>query len=80
MLFHVGALDDETPAAWARQVAKTMSHATLVEWPNMGHVATAHDPKLCAGDITAAFLADPTKPVDLTCARSDEYKLTWALK
>ena len=45
-----------------------------------GHVAAAHDPKLCAGDIAAAFLADPTKQLDVTCAQSDEYKLKFVLK
>ena len=34
-----------------------------------GPVAAAHDPKLCAGDIAAAFLADPTKQPDVACAQ-----------
>lgn len=80
VLLYIGALDDETPAQWGRDVAKGFSRATVVEWPNMGHVATAHDPKLCAGTIAAAFLADPTKQPDVTCSTSDEYRLTWALK
>jgi len=51
----------------------------VVEWQNQGHVAAAHDPKYCAGDIAAAFLDDPTRKPNLTCAQSDAYKLKFTL-
>ena len=79
-LVYVSALDNETPAAWGREVAKTLSRSTVVEWHNMGHVAAAHDPRFCAGDIAAAFLKDPTTQPDLACAQTDDYQLSFTLK
>lgn len=78
-LIHVSALDNETPAAWGREVAKTLSRSTVVEWQNTGHVVAAHDPKYCPGKIAAAFLKDPAATPDVSCAKSDEYKLTFVM-
>lgn len=58
-LLYGGQLDTQTPVTWAREVAGQLSHALLVEWPNQGHIAQAHDAGHCAGDIAAAFLDDP---------------------
>ena len=78
-LLFLGHLDNETPIAWGRSVAEGLSESTVVEWKNQGHIAAAHDSKLCAGGIASAFLSDPSKAPDLTCAQSDEYKLKFAL-
>ena len=65
-LIYVNALDNETPAEWGRTVAKGLARSTTVEWANTGHIAAAHDPALCAGDIVAAFIADPSSTPDIT--------------
>ena len=79
-LLFLGQLDNETPVTWGRSVAKGLSRSTVVEWKNQGHVAAAHDPQHCVGDIAAAFLDDPARAPDLTCAQSDEYKLKFVLE
>lgn len=78
-LVYVSALDTETPAAWGREVAKNLGRSTVVEWANTGHVVAAHDPKLCAGEIAAAFLEDPTAKPDVSCARGPDYQLTFTM-
>jgi pimeloyl-ACP methyl ester carboxylesterase len=78
-LLYLGPLDNETPINWGREVAKGLSRSTVVEWENQGHVAAAKDPKLCVGDIAAAFLADPASEPDLACAQSDEFTLQFVL-
>ena len=79
-LVYLGALDVETPVDWGREVATGLSRSTVVEWKNQGHIAAAHDQKLCAGDIAAAFLDDPSRRPDVSCAQADAYDLTFALK
>jgi pimeloyl-ACP methyl ester carboxylesterase len=78
-LVYVGHLDNETPITWGRSVAEGLSRSTVVEWKNQGHIAVAHDPQFCAGDIAAAFLDNPSRKLDLTCAQSDAYKLKFVL-
>ena len=78
-LIYLGQLDTQTPVSWGRGVAKGLSRSRVVEWNNMGHIAISHDQKHCAGDIAAAFLDDPIRKPDLTCAQSDAYKLKFAL-
>lgn len=78
-LVYLGHLDNETPITWGRAVAEGLSRSTVVEWRNQGHIAAAHDQHFCAGDIAAAFLDDPTREPNLTCAQSDAYKLKFAL-
>ena len=79
-LVFLGHLDVETPIGWGRDVAKGLSRSTVVEWRNQGHIAAAHDQKLCAGNIAASFLQDPSRTPDVTCAESDEYRVQFALK
>jgi pimeloyl-ACP methyl ester carboxylesterase len=79
-LLFLGALDNETPIDWGRSVAEGLGKATVVEWKNLGHVATAHDPKLCPGTIASDFLADPSRAPDLACAQADDYKINFVLK
>ncbi|MFN8464467.1 MAG: alpha/beta fold hydrolase [Caldilineaceae bacterium] len=78
-LLFMGQLDNETPVTWGRSVAKGLSRSTVVEWQNQGHVAAAHDPQRCVGDIAAAFLDNPDREPNLTCAQSDAYKLKFVL-
>lgn len=78
-LLFMGQLDNETPVTWGRAVAEGLSQSLVVEWRNQGHVAAAHDPQRCVGDIAAAFLDNPAREPDLTCAQSDAYKLKFAL-
>jgi hypothetical protein len=78
-LLFLSALDNETPIDWGRSVAKDLGKATVVEWKNMGHIATAHDDKLCAGAIASDFLSDPSKAPDLSCAQSDAYAIKFVL-
>jgi pimeloyl-ACP methyl ester carboxylesterase len=79
-LIYANALDNETPVEWSRTIAKGLSRSTLVNWRNMGHIASAHDPKFCAGDVAAAFLTDPTATPDLTCTQAADYQLAFELK
>lgn len=79
-LIYAGALDNETPAAWAGIVAKNLTKATTVTWKNTGHVAAAHDPKLCAGDVAAAFLTNPADAPDVTCTQASDYQIQFVLK
>jgi len=78
-LIYLGQIDTQTPVSWGRAVAKGLSNSLVVEWNNMGHIAAAHDPQHCAGDIAAAFLDDPTREPNLSCAQSDAYKLKFDL-
>jgi pimeloyl-ACP methyl ester carboxylesterase len=79
-LLFLGSLDNETPIDWGRSVAEGLSNSTVVEWQNQGHVAAALDPKLCAADIAAAFLDDPSKTPDLACSQADAYKNAFVLE
>jgi len=79
-LLFLSALDNETPITWGRSVAEGLGNATVVEWKNMGHIAAAHDDKLCAGAIASDFLSDPSKAPDLACAQADDYKINFVLK
>ena len=47
-LIYLGQLDTQTPVSWGREVAKTLSRSHVVEWNDQGHIAFAHDDKLCA--------------------------------
>jgi hypothetical protein len=78
-LLFLSALDNETPIDWGRSVAQELGNATVVEWENQGHIAAAHDDKLCAGAIASDFLSDPSEAPDLTCAQSDAYKIKFVL-
>jgi pimeloyl-ACP methyl ester carboxylesterase len=78
-LVYVSSLDNETPVGWGALASEGFTARTLVEWRNIGHVAAAHDPKYCAGDIAAAFLADPSSPPDTSCSEADDYRIAFVL-
>jgi hypothetical protein len=60
-----GGFDPITPTAWARQVAATLPHSTLVTFPTLGH-GIALSPG-CPQDIVGAFLRDPAAAPDTSC-------------
>lgn len=78
-LIYVESLDIQTPSSWGRSVQEGFVNSFLVEWGNMGHIAAAHDPSSCVGDIAAAFLDNPGSQPNLSCAQSDSYMLQWVL-
>lgn len=64
-----GALDPVTPTSYARAVARGLSRATLVEFPGGGHGQVAPTASgECAVAIMAAFLAEPARRLDASCA------------
>jgi pimeloyl-ACP methyl ester carboxylesterase len=79
-LVYIEALDNETPAQWGRDATQGLSRKTVVEWANNGHVIAAHDPKLCAGDMAAAFLSNPGGTVDTSCTQAPDYQMAWVLR
>lgn len=76
-LVYVESLDNETPVGWGALASKGFGSSTLVEWQTAGHVVASHDDKLCAGDIAAAFLADPATKPDVSCSQDPRYKLSF---
>ena len=63
-LVFAGAFDPITPPAWSRQVADQLTNSTYVELANHGHGMSTS----CPTSIRVAFLADPSAPVDSSCA------------
>jgi len=79
-LIFVESLDTNTPVEWGPVVAEGLSNSYYVEWPNMGHVAFAHDVhNACAGDIAAAFLDNPDQEPNVSCSQSESYQLDFVL-
>jgi len=58
--------DPATPADQSRHAAETLSHATFVLFPGLGHGAVFSD-RPCPAAIFKAFLAAPTSPVGTAC-------------
>ena len=73
------ALDVQTPLSWAQAILATLNTGYYVEWPNMGHIATGKDYHGCAGDIAAAFLDNPAREPDASCAQESDYMLKFVL-
>lgn len=64
-LILAGAYDVQTPVSWNKSAFVTLPNALFVEAPMSGHgVITYSD---CAGQIVAAFIADPAVPPDTAC-------------
>lgn len=59
----VGALDHETPPAYAEALATAIPHARLAVLPGLGHLAPAEDPTAVNAAL-ADFLTDPTAGPD----------------
>ncbi len=60
-----GDLDPNTPTESGRLAARQFRRATVVEVPNVGHVAE-REPSGCAAGIESAFVRD-LRPGDLSC-------------
>jgi pimeloyl-ACP methyl ester carboxylesterase len=60
-----GQFDPITPPAYGRQAAETLTRSTFVEFPGYGHAVLDYG---CPMDVVLAFLADPSAPVDVSCA------------
>jgi len=61
-----GTFDAKTSPMWATYVAKTLRNSTTLIIPGIGHLVTAQSP--CARTVVRAFLADPAKRPDTSCA------------
>lgn len=61
-----GALDPITPPGFGDIAAATLSRATVVVHANSGHGATLQSP--CGTQHLHRFLANPTAPLDTSCA------------
>ena len=73
------ALDVQTPLSWAQDILATLNTGYYVEWPNAGHVVAGKDYHGCAGDIAAAFLDNPTREPNASCAQGEDYMLKFVL-
>jgi len=78
-LLFQSALDVQTPLSWGQAILATLNKGYYVEWPNMGHIATGKDYHGCAGDIAAAFLDNPAREPDASCAQESDYMLKFVL-
>jgi pimeloyl-ACP methyl ester carboxylesterase len=64
-----GELDPFTSREWAQQTAASFGHATVVQLPHLGNVASSGDP--CITELRAGFLANPQQHIPVAaCARS----------
>ena len=73
------ALDVQTPLSWAQDILKTLKTGYYVEWSNLGHVVSGRDPQGCSGDIAAAFLDNPAREPNASCAQGEDYVLKFVL-
>ena len=55
-----GSFDTLTSLAGAKTVAATLSNATIISIPGIGHVVAPQSP--CAQTVITSFLADPSSP------------------
>lgn len=78
-LLFVSALDIQTPRSQGLQVRETLKNSFLVEWNSEGHVIANRSMDGCAGAIAAAFLDQPTKAPDATCASGEYYQIPFLL-
>ncbi len=60
-----GEYDPITPPAWGERASATLSNATYVEFPGVGHGASLSGD--CPLSVATAFFDDPAAPVDTSC-------------
>jgi len=65
VLMFSGEFDPGTPPAYAKIAAETLSHATLVVLPGLGHTRTAFS--ICGAQLMTEFLANPQAKLDSSC-------------
>jgi len=58
--------DPVTPPEQSKHAAETLSHATYVEFPGLGHGAVFSG-RQCPVGLFKSFLAEPTAPLDVRC-------------
>ncbi len=64
-LLLAGEFDPVTPPEWAELAARSLSRASLIEFPRIGHgVLDSHE---CAVDLVLAFLERPAEPSRVPC-------------
>lgn len=61
-----GAFDAATAPEWVELITPDLEHSQVVSFPFTGHSVLGKS--TCAVSIVEAFLNDPTKPVDGSCA------------
>ncbi|TMV45496.1 alpha/beta hydrolase, partial [Thioclava sp. BHET1] len=61
--------DTQTDNDAATRVARSLSRAQVVTFPQAGHGVILHSQ--CAKDIMAAFITYPDQPVDRACIAKD---------
>jgi pimeloyl-ACP methyl ester carboxylesterase len=59
-----GSFDAVASLDWTKAVAASLSKATIISIPGIGHFVAPHSP--CAQAVIASFLADPSAP-DTSC-------------
>lgn len=67
-LLLVGEFDPVTPPRFGQLVASSLTHATFLEFPGLGHTVLGYQP--CPAMIATAFLATPTDAVDASCIQT----------
>jgi pimeloyl-ACP methyl ester carboxylesterase len=67
-LILAGSFDPVTPPLWGRTTAEHLTNATFVEFPGYGHNVGTDNP--CVADLEAAFVDDPSAPLDTGCVAS----------
>lgn len=74
-LLLAGEYDPATPPEAARAAAHSLPRSQLFILPGYGHMVTAAGP--CPIELIESFLANPTRPLTLTCA--DSLQTQWLL-
>jgi pimeloyl-ACP methyl ester carboxylesterase len=64
-LLMAGEFDPITPPAWGRHAAATLANGYFVEYPGVGHGASAVPG--CPREMLVAFVQDPRVRPDDTC-------------
>ena len=64
-LFLAGDFDPVTPPQWAESAAELLDDAQVVRFPALAHGVTSEP---CGMGLAAAFIADPSAPLDISCA------------
>lgn len=62
------AFDRQTPASWARIAIEKLTNAQAFIIPEAGHGAVAYQPGVA--DLGAAFIDNPKRRFDNSCAQS----------
>lgn len=64
-LLLAGEFDPVTPPEWAELAAQTLTRASVIEFPGIGHGVLDSD--ACAVDLVRAFLERPEAPARVAC-------------